>query len=78
MARDPGPAIRWACGALSGQAAQTAWAVYLNKYPFIQKNKLLKLMLNTVTFYKIVPSWIRLIDNTQGFGHKEELRMSFS
>jgi len=22
--------------------------------------------------YKLVPRWIRWIDNTQGFGHKEE------
>ncbi len=26
-------------------------------------------------FYTLRPSWIRLIDNTQGFGHKEELHL---
>jgi hypothetical protein len=26
-------------------------------------------------FYVLRPAWIRLIDNTQGFGHKEELRL---
>jgi uncharacterized protein len=26
-------------------------------------------------FYVLRPTWIRLIDNTQGFGHKEELRL---
>jgi len=26
-------------------------------------------------FYRITPHWIRLIDNTLGFGHKDELRL---
>ena len=24
-------------------------------------------------FYRITPKWIRMIDNSKGFGHKEEL-----
>jgi uncharacterized protein YhbP (UPF0306 family) len=24
-------------------------------------------------FYRISPKWIRLIDNSKGFGHKEEV-----
>jgi uncharacterized protein YhbP (UPF0306 family) len=64
------------CAALSGQAAKTARRVYLAKYPFIGQNKFLAAMLNLVTFYRIEPTWIRLIDNSQGFGHKEELRLS--
>jgi uncharacterized protein YhbP (UPF0306 family) len=64
------------CTALSGQAARTARKVYLAKYPFIAENKLLAAMLNLVTFYKITPTWIRLIDNSRGFGHKEELQLS--
>ncbi len=71
-----GVQLEGTCVVLAGQAARSARLVYLNKYPFIQKNKFLKLMLNTVTFYKIIPTWIRLIDNSQGFGHKEEWRLS--
>ena len=26
-------------------------------------------------FYILRPTWIRLIDNSQGFGHKEELHL---
>jgi uncharacterized protein YhbP (UPF0306 family) len=70
--------VEGTCLALSGQAARTARTIYLNKYPFIQQNGLLKLMLNAVIFYKITPTWIRLIDNSQRFGHKEEWRLSFS
>ena len=66
------------CRALSGQAAQIARAVYLAKYPFIAQNKILAAMLNLVTFYRIEPAWIRLIDNNRGFGHKEELHLQRS
>ena len=62
------------CEALSPDAAQVARDVYLTKYPFIAENTFLAEMLDKITFYKISPIWIRLIDNTQGFGHKEELR----
>lgn len=63
------------CTALSGNAAQTARTIYLAKYPFIAENKLLAVMLNLVTFYQIQPTWLRLIDNSRGFGHKEELTL---
>lgn len=63
------------CTPLAGQSARTARNVYLQKFPFIQKNTVLLLMLNKVTFYQITPAWIRFIDNTQGFGHKAEIRL---
>jgi uncharacterized protein YhbP (UPF0306 family) len=63
------------CAALSGAAARQARQVYLAKFPFIAQNKILAAMLHVVTFYKITPVWIRLTDNTQGFGHKDELRL---
>lgn len=62
------------CTALSGSAAQAARTVYLAKYSFIGQNKLLAMMLKLVTFYKITPIWIRLVDNSRGFGHKEEMQ----
>ncbi len=63
------------CTALSGQAAEAARAVYLSKYPFIAGVAILAGMLQKVTFYQITPTWLRLIDNSQGFGHKEEWRL---
>jgi uncharacterized protein YhbP (UPF0306 family) len=65
------------CTVLSGRATRAARTLYLAKYPFIEQNKLLKLMLYKVTFYRIIPTWLRLIDNTRGFGYKEELRLPF-
>ena len=63
------------CIALDGPAANQARVVYLAKYPFIKADKLLAAMIHFVTFYKISPTWLRLVDNSQGFGHKEELRL---
>jgi uncharacterized protein YhbP (UPF0306 family)/ADP-ribose pyrophosphatase YjhB (NUDIX family) len=62
------------CTAVSGEAAEAARAAYLTKYPFIAADPLLAGMLQRITFYKISPTWLRLIDNSQGFGHKEEWR----
>jgi uncharacterized protein len=65
--------IEGTCAPLAGEVAQNARNIYLQKFFFIQQNTLLQLMLNAVTFFQITPTWIRLIDNTQGFGHKEEI-----
>ena len=62
------------CTALGGAAARRARQVYLAKFPFIAQNKILAAMLHAVTFYQITPVWMRLTDNTQGFGYKEEWR----
>lgn len=61
------------CMALSGRVAREARNVYLEKFPFIRENRVLLAMLKVVTFYRIAPIWIRLIDNAGGFGHKEEV-----
>ena len=67
-----GVQLEGSCTALSGEAAETARTAYLTKYPFIAADPFLTGMLQKVTFYKISPTWLRLIDNSQGFGHKEE------
>ena len=51
---------------------ETARAVYNARFPFITTAATLASPLVRARYYKLVPSWIRLIDNTQGFGHKEE------
>jgi uncharacterized protein YhbP (UPF0306 family) len=60
-----------------------AFALYVGKYGFIKQwltnvdalGTMLK-ELGVVELYKISPQWIRSIDNTLGFGHKEELDLS--
>jgi hypothetical protein len=50
--------------------------MYLTKFPGLkrlhQASKLLKPLWES-NFYRISPKWVRLIDNSKGFGHKEEM-----
>jgi flavin prenyltransferase len=56
-----------------------AFGFYVNKYPFVRQwlgspddlGRAIK-MIGTVDLYKLRPRWWRWIDNTQGFGYKEE------
>ena len=55
-----------------------AAAVYTKKYPFVSlatrgtPAELLKSMASA-TLWKLTPTWIRMTDNSRGFGFKEEL-----
>jgi len=55
-----------------------ALAVYAAKFPFIgdmlRAPKELASAMLKVRWHKLTPVWIRLIDNTRGFGFKEEIR----
>ncbi len=66
--------IEGRCVKLSDDAAEAARNAYTTKFPFLKTNKLLGVALHFGTFYQLRPDWIRLIDNAQGFGHKEEWR----
>ncbi len=61
------------CGLLQEADVQAAWAVYTAKFPFIVRDEPLNRRLRASGFYRIRPTWIRLIDNARGFGFKEEL-----
>jgi hypothetical protein len=56
--------------------------MYLAKFPSLQRlfgapendqERLIVAQLSKSHFYRISPKWIRLIDNSKGFGHKEEV-----
>jgi len=51
-----------------------AWQVYIQKFPFVtdQFSDLNEALQNT-QIWEINPTWIRYIDNSISFGHKEEL-----
>jgi uncharacterized protein len=49
-----------------------ALALYANKFPFVAQ---LAAAMAKVKFYKITPRWMRLVDNTRGFGFKEEIEL---
>jgi hypothetical protein len=50
--------------------------IYLTKFPTLKKWHpafgIMDLLLES-HFYRISPKWIRLIDNSKGFGHKDEM-----
>lgn len=58
--------------------AARALTVYASKYPFVgdllRAPKEIGSAMAKARFHKLTPTWIRLIDNTRGFGFKEEIR----
>lgn len=48
---------------------ENAWQAYQKKFPFV---KTLKDVVNQNRLYRFLPAWVRLVDNRQGFGHKQE------
>ena len=51
---------------------ERARQVYSRRFPFVGKVETLSGPLSRARYYCVTPDWIRFIDNTQGFGHKEE------
>lgn len=54
------------------EEAVIARRVYAERFPFIAHAGTLTAALARARYYRLTPTWIRLIDNTRGFGHKEE------
>lgn len=55
-----------------------ALTLYRAKYPFVGKMLLspkIARAIARVKFYKVVPRWIRFIDNRVEFGHKKEMTL---
>lgn len=52
-----------------GEAWEAAWQVYLEKFPFTGD---MKAIIAQNVLYALRPSWVRLVDNRQGFGFKQE------
>jgi uncharacterized protein YhbP (UPF0306 family) len=68
-----GVQFRGACCQLEGPERARAWAIYSARFPFLQQpNTILTRELATTAMWRIDTTWIRLIDNRLGFGHKDE------
>ena len=52
---------------------QTAWARYQQKFPFVRS---MKAVVAQNQLFVFVPLWIRLLDNSKGFGYKKEWNIS--
>jgi uncharacterized protein YhbP (UPF0306 family) len=53
----------------TGPEWETAWELYQGKFPFVSD---LKDIVARNTLYVFIPGWVRLVDNQQGFGFKQE------
>ncbi|NOZ48419.1 MAG: pyridoxamine 5'-phosphate oxidase [Chloroflexi bacterium] len=53
---------------------EIARELYQSRFPTVATAEMLAGPLGRARYYKILPTWLRLIDNRKGFGHKEEWR----
>lgn len=49
----------------------SAWTYYQGKFPFVRS---MKAVVAQNRLFVFIPNWIRLLDNSQGFGYKKEWR----
>ena len=54
----------------AGADWQAAWSLYQAKFPFTVD---FQAEVSRSNFYVFTPVWMRLVDNSRGFGHKEEI-----
>jgi uncharacterized protein YhbP (UPF0306 family) len=67
-----GVQLEGVCARLSGVGWAEAWTCYLTKFPFVLTDAVLDRALQQVEIYRVIPYWLRWIDNTTGFGHNPE------
>ncbi|WP_326619287.1 pyridoxamine 5'-phosphate oxidase [Streptomyces decoyicus] len=63
---------RGRCRVLAGAERAAGWRIYLERFPFVAASDRLRAALERTELWELRPNWLRLIDNGQGFGHKEE------
>ena len=53
-------------------AEEKYWTNYFKKYPYIKSDETLSKALEKVKLYEFEIEWGRIIDNSKGFGNREE------
>jgi uncharacterized protein YhbP (UPF0306 family) len=61
---------------LAGTEREQAYAEYLRAFPFVASSETLRGALARTEMWELVPRWVRLIDNAQGFGFQQEWTFS--
>ena len=57
-----------------GPAWQAAWELYRAKFAFVDE---FQAEISRSNFYVFTPRWARLVNNSLGFGHKDEFEFSY-
>ncbi len=61
---------------LSGPAKERAIIIYGDKYPFIKAaNGPIQSALEVMNWYRLTPERVYLVDNSRGFGHRDEVEL---
>lgn len=63
---------RGVCRRLDGGERRRAWRMYADRFPYVALSPKLRGAMDHTAFWELRPTWLRLIDNSRGFGHKEE------
>ncbi|CNE47287.1 Uncharacterized protein conserved in bacteria [Mycobacterium tuberculosis] len=63
---------RGICQRLTGTDLDTARTAYAARFPFVADGGRPARALAASDHWRVRPTWLRLIDNAQGFGHKTE------
>jgi uncharacterized protein YhbP (UPF0306 family) len=62
------------CAPLLGTDAAGAWHIYADRFPFVTEQfPDLEAALKAAELWRLTPSWLRLLDNARGFGHRQEI-----
>ena len=56
-------------------ANEKYWNDYLERYDYIKSDSTLSKALEKVKLYELKIEWVRIIDNTKGFGNREEYEL---
>ena len=61
---------------LSGQERERAITIYAKKYPLIQADSgPIQAALAIMNWYRLTPKRVYLVDNSKGFGHRDEVEL---
>jgi uncharacterized protein YhbP (UPF0306 family) len=67
--------IHGCCNRVGSADLARAEACYVRKFPFLRAAPgALADRLRSTPFFELRPQWIRMIDNSRGFGHKTEIQ----
>ena len=56
-------------------AKEKYWKYYFERYDYIKSDSTLSKALEKVKLYELKIEWVRIIDNTKGFGNREEYEL---
>ncbi|HWE89046.1 MAG TPA: pyridoxamine 5'-phosphate oxidase family protein [Pseudonocardiaceae bacterium] len=63
---------RGRCQRLEGDDRNAAWDIYSARFPFVVADATLVAAMERTAMWAVAPTWLRLINNRTGFGHKDE------